>query len=77
VLNPGRNPKLPVPAGFRDAVEGEVAPRKEATMERDDRDMQEGNDAPTTDAPADGPAREPGQEMDEGATSQDQPGGGS
>lgn len=54
-------------------------------MERDDRDMERDDNAtPTTDAPADGPSREPGQptpttesadQVDGGATSQDQPGG--
>lgn len=54
-------------------------------MERDDRDMEQSDDAtPTTDAPVDGPAREPGEptpttdpteQVDGGATSQDQPGG--
>lgn len=56
-------------------------------MERDDRDMESNDNAtPTTDAPADGPSREPGEptpttdstdQVDGGATSQDQPGGGS
>lgn len=45
-------------------------------MERDDRDMQQTNDEPTTEAPADGPSREEGESTDAGATSQDQPGGG-
>lgn len=44
-------------------------------MERDDRDMQESNDAPVEDAPTDGPSREQGETTDPGATSQDQPGG--
>ena len=44
-------------------------------MERDDRDMQSENDAPTTEQPADGPSREEGEDRDAGATSQDQPGG--
>ena len=44
-------------------------------MERDDRDMQEGNDAPTPQTPSDGPSREEGETDDPGATSQDQPGG--
>ncbi|HJR45676.1 MAG TPA: hypothetical protein VJ927_08740 [Actinomycetota bacterium] len=46
-------------------------------MERDDRDMQEGNDTPTPTAPSDGPSREEGEGGDPGATSQDQPGGDS
>jgi hypothetical protein len=46
-------------------------------MERDDRDMQESNDSPASDAPADGPSREEGETTDPGATSQDQPGGNS
>ncbi len=45
-------------------------------MERDDRDMQAG-DTPPTEGPADGPSREEGEDRDLGATSQDQPGGGS
>lgn len=45
-------------------------------MERDDRDMEKDDNAtPNTEAPADGPSREPGEELDQGATSQDQPGG--
>lgn len=46
-------------------------------MERDDRDMQTDNALPTTEAPADGPAREEDEDRDLGATSQGQPGGGS
>lgn len=56
-------------------------------MERDDRDMESNDNAtPTTDAPADGPSRERGkptpttdstEQVDGGATSQDQPGGDS
>lgn len=45
-------------------------------MERDDRDMTENNDASSTE-PHDGPSREGGEELDPGATSQDQPGGDS
>lgn len=41
-------------------------------MERDDRDMREGEEGGGT-GPADGPAREPGEDLDRGATSQDQP----
>ena len=44
-------------------------------MERDDRDMQKTDEEPTTDTPADGPARKAGESADAGATSQDQPGG--
>lgn len=43
-------------------------------MERDDRDMQESNDPPSTEI-HDGPSREEGESEDAGATSQDQPGG--
>lgn len=43
-------------------------------MERDDRDMQTGNDEPVTEEPADGPSREEGRDRDPGATSQGQPG---
>lgn len=44
-------------------------------MERDDRDMQEADENPPTEAPADGPSREAGESADAGASSQDQPGG--
>ena len=47
-------------------------------MERDDRDMQESNDAGASSTePHDGPSREEGRDLDPGATSQDQPGGDS
>lgn len=46
-------------------------------MERDDRDMTESNDDASATEVHDGPAREEGEELDRGATSQDQPGGNS
>lgn len=54
---------------------GKYGGREEAPMERDDRDMQAGNDDANTERPADGPSREDGEDRDPGATSQDQPGG--
>jgi hypothetical protein len=42
-------------------------------MERQDRDLEASPDRETQSEPADGPAREPGEENDPGATSQDQP----
>ena len=44
-------------------------------MERDDRDMQQQDNDSSTTEPHDGPSREEGEELDAGATSQDQPGG--
>ena len=46
-------------------------------MERDDRDMTESNDNGSETEVHDGPAREQGEELDPGATSQGQPGGDS
>lgn len=47
-------------------------------MERDDRDMQQDKEADASSTePHDGPSREEGEDLDPGASSQDQPGGDS
>ena len=43
-------------------------------MERQERDLEASPDREPEGEPADGPSRDPGQETDPGATSQDQPG---